>query len=529
MRAWMKYPLILLAFLAIVLALNACAGHASADTHTSQASGNAGTAGTWDNGVPSAGDDLVFTGAYNIAMNQAITYGTITLGAGYSGTATAGTVNFGYSSLSVAGGTWTANANYLQTCSGSIVRTAGSITADLLCISMTGDGSSINIPYQAPLKVYINANVTWTTSLGGDFDSLFVSSGRTLTITSWGGVSDVYCGISGRAFYNNGTIVGTGTLGIFSYNYNPTIYLGTVTCLTQVHLHPAAGAGQTVSLGADASIADLTIISDSASQVQTFDLNGHTLTMSSTLSVSTRGALSCGSGGIITIANWDSSTWTGTWIPGTGKVEFNSPYKAIKLGVGQTFYDLQLVNNENVTGATQVTHNLRFTGLMAGKYYTYAYGSTAITRGHLANSSGQVDLGAVTMAVHNLYLMDIYPEITTSPTITSSITDTYRYDANASESVTWTITCSYPDIDVDSNGIVSGYLSNDTPISIKITATDSVGGVTYQNYTLTIHGPQADLIPLTQTLLPLVIGVVLLGVVVSALGTTGLKKGKKKG
>jgi hypothetical protein len=149
--------------------------------------------------------------------------------------------------------------------------------------------------------------------------------------------------------------------------------------------------------------------------------------------------------------------------------------------------------------------------------------------GHATGTPSDANVGANTASIRfnnsngwsyknwTLTVANTAPSITTSPILVDFIFGNYRYDANATDPVTWTMTCSYADIDIDSNGVVSGYLANDEAITVHIVATDASGGVAYQNYTITVHGPMTDLAPMMVAIIPVIALVVIVSVGISSI------------
>jgi hypothetical protein len=190
-------------------------------------------------------------------------------------------------------------------------------------------------------------------------------------------------------------------------------------------------------------------------------------------------------------------------------------------------------------GSLAMNGGFQFSSLAANQWYRFVttdnlHGVNAISD-RQASGAGVITINAGAWGTMTKFAMSEFPLITSTPITTGTIAHTYSYDANASEAVTWTVTTSYSGLDIDSSGIVSGFLSTDAlnvsggSITVNIVATDAVGAMAYQNYTISVTGLSEDLLPITQALLPVIVGVLVLGVAVSAFGATGLKKGKKKG
>jgi hypothetical protein len=168
-------------------------------------------------------------------------------------------------------------------------------------------------------------------------------------------------------------------------------------------------------------------------------------------------------------------------------------------------------------GSTNAAANLTFiaSGLLASTTYEIMLDGTL--SGYVTSNGAGVATFYHASWSHHLLLVDQTPTITTLPVTVDTMGGVYRYDANASEAVTWAITCSDPDIDIDANGVVSGYLSNDSQITVTITATDVSGGVATQSYTIFVHGPMADLGPIMITIIPLIALIVIISMGVSSI------------
>jgi hypothetical protein len=369
MRIW-KYAFGLLVFIAFICTLNAV----SADTHTSQASGNAATAGTWDNGVPAAGDDLILTGAYNIGMNQVITYGTITLDASYSGTMTVA-ANFGCSGYTQAAGTAAGSTTNYITCSGSVSNTAGGIGSSLMFI-LTGDGSTFSFSAasgQTFRSIQVSANITLNSNIATITNQFLVDAGKTLTIAASKSIimmPQTNAPLATPSFANSGIINGPGTVTLTAFDRAYNVNLGVMNCAVTITAESYVSASYIlVATGSGTIGGSLTVNSGHATRTMSFDLKGYSFSETSlvigargivsssvagsriidsgALTVSTNGRLdatnipwiSCGT-------TWDSSA--GTYLPGTGQVNMTNN-GTTKLSATQYFYSLTVASGKTRT------------------------------------------------------------------------------------------------------------------------------------------------------------------------------------
>ncbi len=372
MTPLLKFALFALLFMATLCILS---GHVSADTHTLAATGNADAGATWGGTAPEAGDDIVLTGAYNLALNQAITYGSVTLDADYSGVATQGSVNFGYTSFTMAAGTWTGKVGYTQTNSGNWTQIGGTVTNSVLQLVMTGDGKTISVQSQwgfACLRA--SANITWTSTAvveqrtySTTAVSLIVDSGKTLTVPS-GKLVRCYCyGAGGVQIL--GSIGGDGTVYLDFYTADLMLTINRITAPVQIFLTNGAAASHTLTMAADSTWGSLTVKSNDPAKTMTLDTNGKSLGCTA-LTIGARGIVSSSVAGaeidadsilvqangkldatniayIDDAGNWDTSA--GTWVPDDCQVNMTGASKTLKTGNGQAFYYLMIGSGASTT------------------------------------------------------------------------------------------------------------------------------------------------------------------------------------
>ena len=257
---------------------------------------NSGDAGGFDT-IPSAGDDLVFNSTHvgQCTINQARTFGTISLGAG-CGTVVQGPVHFGYTTLSLAGGVWTGNASYNQTFSVSVTHTAGTITGSVWRLIASTDGATISMATLASLNsLTTNGNLAINSDI--DVSNVITAANKTAAVATGKVFSQRY--YNGIVHTNSGAIGGVGTFNLKLYDANKTI-AGEINCPMIVRLHSASGASRTLSMAEDMVLgSSLQVMSDHATYTAALDISGKTLSGVSNLIIATRGRVSSSSAGAV--------------------------------------------------------------------------------------------------------------------------------------------------------------------------------------------------------------------------------------
>jgi hypothetical protein len=332
------------------------------------ATGNADAVTTWDSGTAAAAsDNLILTGAFNLALNQALTYGNITLGAAYSGTATQGAVDFGYADFSMAGGTLSGSANW-QICSGNWTKTGGTVSAWSNKIKMTGTG--ITITSNSPTSI-AGIWITGSCVLGVSFQ---IGSGTTSPCIITGslniGVYDLFLYSAGSAVDISGTITGTtgllhhgsglvsgltgsiackvwfgyqGTTSTLARNLATTNSVE-VRCVNQVALNTLVLAGYSLS-ATSITVGDTGVISSSVAGARidsgdiTVAANG-TLTEANITQIKSSG-------------NVDLSA--GTYTPSAARWILTGLGKTLKLAAGHKLYDLITTGTSDIRLAANAT------------------------------------------------------------------------------------------------------------------------------------------------------------------------------
>jgi hypothetical protein len=340
------------------------------------------------------------------------------------------------------------------------------------------------------------------------------SSLNSLTVSSLAAANTITLNLAGNSL--DATTITASTRGIIT-NTGAASYMNSTGALTvsgasasisgpiivNAGSYVQSGASSSVSMGANWALTGGFDLTNGAFDAASFDISMTTLsvsgagTMRSTVAgtvVTTSAAISVGAGGTLLGANivfncggnWVSHD--GTWTAGDSLVSITSQYRAISLAATQTFYDLQLVNNVNVTGAANVTHLIKYVGVAASQHWHWYYGTTLIIN-ETSNASGVIDLPAQVMAVHNLYKMTSYPFITSSPALSVVEDHAYSYDANADQAVTWSITTNATWASfVIATGVLSGTPDNgDVAIySVSIRCVNANGTSEWLNYSLTV-------------------------------------------
>jgi hypothetical protein len=217
-----------------------------------QTSGNlASTDANWVGGAkPIAGDDVVLDGTSTANMTQdlALTFGSYSQNAGYTGTVTQ-TASFGTTgAINLLAGTFNASSTKNVTCGGAFTKNGGLMNSAFLNLIMTGPTISIDNDVIVNSLV-INESVTLSAT-GGAFyvqvGPITVASGKTLTVNA----NFNWRAYNSGVFTNNGTINGTGSFLLYAYNGSDnTIILGTINC--PVSFQNIGLAASTIRLGAD--------------------------------------------------------------------------------------------------------------------------------------------------------------------------------------------------------------------------------------------------------------------------------------
>ncbi len=501
----------------LFLLLGFASANASADTHTwiSDGAANSDSAAAWDvTAAPEAGDDLAFNSAHTgtCTINQALTFGTITLGAG-SGTVTQGAVDFGYSDFSMAGGTWTGVTTNWQTCSGNWIQTGGTVAYPYCCLKMTG-ATAILTTSNYQWKLWVTGGVTIATVDAKLYTgSLVVSAGATISIPT--GRSLIVAGaVSGTIGVTlDGVISGAGTLKLGTVAADNTISSSVTHTVNIIYMEKYtwnASPQKNTLLSSFVTTGAIIVWSETSGQTGTLDIAGYSLS-ATTITAGTRGIISSSVAGAkitasatITVSangqldatniawiscgtNWDSSA--GTWTPGTNQVNMTSVYKAVKLAAGQTFYDLQLINNTNVTGQASVTHLIKYSGMGANLHYHWL-NATSIGD-YQSNASGLIDIAGRILYVANLYRMEVYflpPTITNTAPLSILIYHTYYYNATADQPGTWSIVEGASWL-TESTFHLTGMPDRTqlAPVPVQVTLSN-INGTAYYNFTVTPYG-----------------------------------------
>ena len=472
--------LMLLAFLGIMIAIVMLSGSASADTHTTIGTGNANAAGTWDNGVPAPGDDLVFTGAYNIAMNQAITYGNITLQATYSGVATQSAgVDFGYNNFNEAAGTWTGYADNSQTVSGSITRTGGTYSNDFRIIA-TGVSKTYSFGQVKTYKALTVNNGASIILSESSFIGHFVNNGA-ITINS--GTVTIMTR-TGNTFTNAGTIGGAGVIVLELYNGDMSLALGNYNVPVTLTLNSASAAGRTLTMTANSTFTSLTITSAHATYTTTLKTNAKTINCYST-TVTTRGILDCDTSTITCSYLFDAVN--GTYTPDTSKLVIQDGGVAKFNGVKPYNMELASYGFSNLFRIYATTGKVfwNVTGMDASRLSNFYINSTYVSQ-ITTSGSGGVAINHSVVGMHTFELREI-PIIAAAPSLTLAEGVTYSQTFVADQSVTWSIASNAWNFLQTNGTAVYGTPTwrNIGTYWVNVTITNA-NGVTYDNTTLEV-------------------------------------------
>lgn len=490
MRATYRYLTLVGFFALVVIIICSIPSNASADTHTLAASGNAGDGATWVGGVaPEAGDDLILTGAYNLALNQAIAYGNITLQASYSGTATQGAVNFGYFNFNMAAGTWKGVTTNTQTCSGNFIRTGGTLTSNALNLIMTGDGKTLALTGTLQsLTISGNIITTGATSINSSPGFIKVDSGKTLTISAL--YINVRYYASPTVMTINGTIISTGS-GFFAYDlYNtgkdfPS--LTNINCPVKFRIVSGSSSATLTMTAAVIHSYTLEIHSQDATNTLTLKTAGKNLSITS-LTIGLRGVFDADAATITCSYLFDAVN--GTYTPDTSKLVIRDGGVA-KFGTAKP-YNMELtstgLSNLIKIYATSGTVFWNVTGMNAShlcNYYingTYSAQVTTSAGGSVARSNAVVGL-------RTFELREV-PYITTAPISSPDYTRhtlaelmTYYANYSADQTVTWTLTTDAAFLSWDGHSLTGTPGASDSgTYSIVLTATNANGAVSVVSF-----------------------------------------------
>jgi hypothetical protein len=375
MSKLIRYSLALLLIFIAVCAIVIIADDASARTCTWDGGGANALASTkenWDTDVaPIAGDNiLINTGSKAMTWDVSLSLGTFTIASGYSGTITQSSDMY-ITGFTMGAGTFTGVVSKIVYCSGNFAVTAGTVTTNVLCISMTGSGTSlIHQTANVFFKVIISSDVTVYRSTTGVMSvsciqinnggNMIIPTTRTVTLLAY----------STWSYLNQGQISGAGTIEFRTYSTSISLSPGTIGCSAILfgRLSGATLGSPVVTLTSPMALTGtLTISSSDAEDSVTVDANGMDVSASS-ITIGTRGGLHCGSGTItanildssVGYFNPDSSNFIFTGV-GTLKLSsIQSLYRATFQGT------TTLLSNAAVSGFLTISNSGTVT---QGVYY----------------------------------------------------------------------------------------------------------------------------------------------------------------
>jgi hypothetical protein len=345
-----------------------------------------------------------------------------------------------------------------------------------IAVSANGNLDATNI-------LYINCATNWDTSAG-----------------TW------FPGLSSGASQVNMTGTGSTKLGASQYFNNLVMSPGvTRTLSSNVIIQNLKDMAGTLTEGAYS----VTINGTSTNPAR---LNG---TWSGVINITSSGA---------SYTIYAANSWTGTLQTSKATTIITPAHKLIVTPAGSKWVNVTMRNGAFWCGSTSASASVTFAydGWTVGTKYS-VHADAVRVGGYTAMGGGYVNFTYASWSAHNITL-DAYPTITSTALTAGIIGTQYSYDANASESGTWAITSSYADLDIDSSGIVSGFLAasdlglNGTSITISLLFTDSGGGIAYQNYTIAVGTLTDYLSPYVQALLPIIIASCCVVVIVGAAG-----------
>ena len=513
----LRHYLLMLAFIAIVItSLSMVSDEAQADAHywAGTAGASAGTPGNWNPVITNwATSDLYWGASANgCAYNLTTTVQSWHILANYTGVITQGSVDFGIGTggYTQAGATFTANNQRNITCDGSWTFNAGTTTTSKVKLTMTRDGSTVRF---GPVSLYAltaNANITLSGSSSYfNIESSFKNNGKTVTIAN--GLQIIVQAYTGFTWTNTGTLAGTGTGNVLFriYNSDQTITFGSITCPVTIDGHPSMATGRLCILGANTNFGALTMFSNDATDTITLNLNGKSLAVSGSVTVSTRGAIMSSTPGsvlnansftiaatgaiyatnitsISCTANWDSSA--GTWTPGNSIVNMTDDNRTVKLASGQSFHALNIVSDSLtpkwIMDGLGGTLYWNVTGLTPNRPYSYRL-DNSLQSPLTADGSGNIAMSRSAWSIHT-YDLRLIPAITTEPDLSVAEMVAYLASFTADQAVTWTVAgdatfLSFvgPDLGGTPTNLNVGVLS----VSVS---GSNVNGIAYYNYSLTV-------------------------------------------
>jgi len=388
----------------IPIALHVSSQNVSAapDTHTWDGGGANALASTQENWVsdvtPEAGDSVIFNaGALPCTWDLSIALGSFSMSAGYTGTITQA-ASFSVTGYSQVAGTFTGSTSYILTCSGDFVRTGGTITDNVLRITMTGSGKVFNPTSSTTLHdVVFNDDTTVSSASGLQiYHSLTVASGKTITLTFVGSLSFKSWG--GGVFSNSGTIGSTGA-DIFYLQLGGdtrSTAFGTINVPLTIHHIGVTHSDAKFNLAGNMIVGStLTVSSSDATFNMTLDLTPSNYALSATdITLGTRGILMGRDSAITSSGNVDFSA--GAFYGNTSKLIMTGTGKTIKTAnTNGAPYDLTISGTVTTLSSLNVTNNLT---IDAGKSLTMGSGM-ALTFGNLA-SAGSLSLQSDTYTLN---------------------------------------------------------------------------------------------------------------------------------
>ena len=356
----------------------------------------ASTDANWVGGVkPVVGDNILFdatSGADNCTMDLALALSSLTMTADYSGTITQ-TASFSVTGYSQAAGTFTGSTSHTLSCSGNFIKTGGTVTGNVLKLTMTGDGTTVT----GIANIYVltaNANCTLTTTTEIRY-SLVIAITKTLTLAA--GTVNWQDTWTGGVFTNAGTLAGPGTYSFLFHNADMTVTPGTLTCNIVVEAWPSATRDNILILaGPLITTGTLQVESQHAAWTMTLDPTAGNYDISAAgITVLVRGIINGRASIISCVGTFDSSAGTFTQGTSTLITGANGNLKLAAAGC----YNLRVAEGvtTTLTAALNVYKDLRVIGTLtrgantvsllgAGEQTVSGYPDTAIT----VNSTGPI-------------------------------------------------------------------------------------------------------------------------------------------
>jgi len=365
------------------------------DSHTWDGGGANALASTKENWAtdiaPTAGDAIVYdAGSSASTFDLALSLGSFTITAGYSGTITIG-ASYTVTSYAQAGGVYTGSETYTMSVSTTFAVSGGTWTPNKGIIIFSTDGASASGNDISPYGIIVNGNTTFTEKFTLS-NNLAIASGKVLTVT---GVQLGLKTYNGGALTNSGAIVGTGQLAIYNYGSGSVVSMSFGLTDIGVWITEWSPNGHTtVRTNSDSVFLGSVAVDSNGDPVNTvtLDLSTTNYNLSTASMTIGAGGILLGRGSTITVSgNWDSSA--GTFTAGTSTLVMSGTTKTIKTAnTNGAPYDLQISGAITTLSSLNVTNDLT---IDSGKSLTLGSGKTLGVTNEIINNGAIHQAGNV--------------------------------------------------------------------------------------------------------------------------------------